>query len=89
MEGEDFIFSRNSKLYYLENDYHFLAIDQNNQRPYTNKSLTLGRNASGNVVAQLDLFTNFALTDEAKQNTQIKISLLYLMVLNLRISQIT
>ncbi|GKS55792.1 hypothetical protein [Enterococcus mundtii] len=67
MEGEDFIFSRNSNLYYLENDYHFLAIDQNNQRPYTNKSLTLGRNASGNVVAQLDLFTNFALTDEAKQ----------------------
>lgn len=67
INNEDFIFSSTSNLFYLNNDYHFLAIDQNNQRPYTNKSLTLGRNASGNVVAQLDLFTNFALTEEAKQ----------------------
>lgn len=66
-EVADFTFRSNSNIYNLSNNYHFIAIDKNTQKPYRSTQLTLGRNAFGNIVAQLDLFTNFALTDKAKQ----------------------
>ena len=63
----DFTFSETSNVYRLRNDYHFIAIDRNTQKPYASTELTLSRNSSGTLVAQLDIFTKFLLTDEAKQ----------------------
>lgn len=67
MGHEDFVFSENSNVYNLRNDYHFIAIDQNTQKPYSSTELTLGRNAWGGLVAQLNIFTQFLLTDEAEK----------------------
>ncbi len=63
----DFTFRSNSNIYNLRNDYYFIAIDQNTQKPYRSTELTLGRNVFGKVVAQLNAFANFQLTKEAEQ----------------------
>ncbi|EGP5687768.1 hypothetical protein A5816_000080 [Enterococcus sp. 3G1_DIV0629] len=66
IDGEDFIFSRGSNSYTLRNDYHFIATDKNNGRPYASTRLTFGRNHSGTIVVEFDMFTRFLLTDEAR-----------------------
>jgi hypothetical protein len=65
--GEDFIFSRDSIAYSLQNNYHFVAIDKNNGRPFTSTRLTFGRNWSGVLQVEFDFFTQFLLTDEARR----------------------
>lgn len=67
IELADFTFRENSNVYNLRNDYRFIAIDKNNQKPYISTELTLGRTSGGSLVAQLDIFTKFLLTDEAKE----------------------
>lgn len=66
IDGEDFIFSRGSNSYTLRNDYHFIATDKTNGRPYASTRLTFGRNHSGTIVVEFDMFTRFLLTDEAR-----------------------
>ncbi|RBT66250.1 hypothetical protein EA82_02763 [Enterococcus hirae] len=67
IELADFTFRENSNVYNLRNNYRFIAIDKNNQKPYVSTELTLGRTSGGSLVAQLDIFTKFLLTDEAKE----------------------
>ena len=68
----DFTFSEMSNVYHLRNNYRFIAIDRNTQKPYVSTELTLGRNSFGTLLAQLDIFTKFLLTDEAQKNMQIQ-----------------
>lgn len=65
-DDKDFIFSRGSNSYTLRNDYHFIATDKNNGRPYASTRLTFGRNHSGTIIVEFDMFTRFLLTDEAR-----------------------
>ena len=66
INDEDFIFSRGSNSYTLRNDYHFIAMYKNNGRPYASTRLTFGRNHSGTIIVEFDMFTRFLLTDEAR-----------------------
>ncbi|MCW1817737.1 YiiX/YebB-like N1pC/P60 family cysteine hydrolase [Enterococcus faecium] len=65
-DDKDFIFSRGSNSYTLRNDYHFIATDKNNGRPYASTRLTFGRKHSGTIIVEFDMFTRFLLTDEAR-----------------------